>query len=206
MLNLNDDKIKSEGSSFDSSKIFGYEAVERVNNVDTIVKPVSNVVIVGFNQGVAANGSKFWDLQIRDSKGNENNIREYDVDPTRADSQKKVDSQLKRLKHILSKFVPEGTVLPQAQTFPEMWTAIENLLKQHQANTKPLRVKLVYNDKGFLTVPKYVPFMELMSVPAEQSKLKLDPNFDAVVRPSSDSAAEAMTSVDELADSPFSFD
>lgn len=205
MLNLNDDKIKSEGGNFDSSKIFGYEVVEKVDGVDTIVKTVKNAVIAGFNQGIAANGSKFWDLQVKDSKGNENNIREYDIDTTRPDSAKKVESQLKRLKHILSKFVPEGTPLPQAQTFPELWTAIENLLRQHQANTKPFRLKLVYNDKGYLTVPKYVPFIESMSIPEEQSKLKLDPKFDAVVRPSQDNAEDMMTMPSAAEDVPFSF-
>ena len=66
MLNLNDDSIKSEGGSFDSSKIFGFSVVEKVDNVDTIVRTLDNVVIVGFNQGVSGNGSKFWDIQMKD--------------------------------------------------------------------------------------------------------------------------------------------
>ena len=99
MLNLNDDAIKSEGGSFDSSKIFGYSVVEKLNNVDNIVRTLDNVVIVGFNQGVSQNGSKFWDMQLKDANGNETNMREYDIDQTRDAWEKKQESQLKRLKH-----------------------------------------------------------------------------------------------------------
>lgn len=205
MLNLNDESIKSEGGSFDSTKIFGYSVVEKVNGKDTIVRTLDNALVVGFNQGVSANGSKFWDLQMKDQNGNENNIREYDVDMSRDGWQKKQASQLKRLKHILSKFVPEGTPLPQAQTFPELWTAIENLLKQYQCNTKPMRLKLVYNDKGYLAVPAYVPFLEPMTVAAEQSKLSLNPNFDVLERPSKEDPEDAF-STPETADAGIPFD
>lgn len=193
MLNLNDDAIKSEGGSFDSSKIFGYSVVEKLNNVDNIVRTLDNVVIVGFNQGVSQNGSKFWDMQLKDANGNETNMREYDIDQTRDAWEKKQESQLKRLKHILSKFVPAGTPLPQAATFPELWTAIEVLMKTAQCNTKPIRLKLIYNRGGYLSVPAYVPFMEPMTVDAASTNLKLNPDFDTLVRPAKDSAAGQMT-------------
>jgi len=202
MLNLNDDAIKSEGGSFDPSKIFGYSVVEKVDGVDTIVRTLDNVVIAGFNQAVSAQGSNFWDIQLKDINGNETNMREYDIDKTRDNWEKKQASQLKRLKHILSKFVPEGTALPQAATFPELWTAIEGLMKTHQCNTKPVRLKLIYNDKGYLEVPKYVPFMESMTVAATGSKLQLKGDFDSLVRPSADKPEAAMA---ETSDQPLPF-
>ena len=193
MLNLNDEAIKSEGGSFDSSKIFGYSVVEKVNGVDTIVRTLDNVVVSGFNQAVSAQGSKFWDLQLKDINGNETNMREYDLDTTREGWEKKKASQLKRLKHILSKFVPEGTALPSAATFPELWTAIELLMKANQCNTKPIRLKLCYNNKGYLAVPAYVPFMESMTVAATATKLQLKGDFDELVRPQADKPSDVMS-------------
>ena len=175
MLNLNDDAIKSEGNGgFDTSKIFGYSVVEKVDNVDNIVRTLDNVVVVGFNQGVSNSGSKFWDLQMKDPKGNENNCREYDIDTS--------------------------------ATFPELWSAIEVLMKQHQCNTKPIRLKLIYNKAGYLAVPAYVPFMESMTVAAEQSKLKLNPDFDTLVRPQKSNPADVMSAPAAAGgDVPFAF-
>ena len=120
-------------------------------------------------------------------------MREYDIDKTRGDWEKKQANQLKRLKHILSKFVPEGTPLPSAATFPELWTAIEGLMKANQCNTKPIRLKLTYNDKGYLSIPKYVPFMESMTVAATATKLQLKGDFEELVRPQADKPADVMS-------------
>lgn len=182
MLNLNDDSIKTEGGNFDPSKIFGYEVVE--DNVITSL--LEGVVISGFDKGTSSTGSEYWDIQLTDNKGNSYNMREFDIDMTREHWEKKQASQLKRLKHVLSKFVPEGTPLPQAATFPELWQGVQQLLTANACNTKPIRLKLVYNNKGFLATPAYVPFMELASVPAEQSKLRLNPDFDTLIRPQAD--------------------
>ena len=185
MLNLNDDSIKTEGGNFDPSKIFGYEVV--ADNVITSL--LENVIIAGFDKGTSSTGSAFWDIQLQDSKGNTYNLREFDIDQTREHWEKKQASQLKRLKHVLSKFVPEGTPLPQAATFPELWTGVQQLLTTNACNTKPVRLKLVYNNKGYLATPPYVPFMELASVPVEQTGLKLNPDFDTLIRPQADKPA-----------------
>ena len=65
-------------------------------------------------------------------------------------------------------------------------------MKANQCNTKPIRLKLIYNNAGYLTVPAYVPFMEPMTVDANQTKLKLNPDFDNLKRPSKDEPAAAM--------------
>jgi len=202
MLNLNDESIRTEGGNFDPSKIFGYEVVAD----NTITSLLENVVIAGFDTGTSSTGSAFWDVQLKDTKGNTYNMREFDIDQTRQDWEKKQASQLKRLKHVLSKFVPEGTPLPQANTFPELWTGVQQLLTANACNTKPVRLKLVYNNKGFLATPPYVPFMELGSVPVEQTGLKLNPNFDTLVRPQADKPqAAATTGADSGAGVPFKF-
>ncbi len=202
MLDLNSEEIKAEGGAkkFDSTKIFGFEVVED----NEITKLAENVLISGFETGAAQSGSKFFDIKITDSKGNESNMREYEPDSTRDDYAKKCKSQQTRLKHILTKYVPEGTVLPAVATFPELWAAVQALLTAHQCNTKPMRLKLVYNNKGFLAVPPYVPFLEPMSIPAGDGKLNLNPQFDQLIRPQADSPAKVVavgTASDE--DLPF---
>jgi hypothetical protein len=190
MLNLNDESIRTEGGNFDPSKIFGYDVVEKVDNVDTITSLLEGVVISGFGEiGTSSTGSKFWDIQLTDSKGNTYNLREFDIDQAREGWEKKQASQLKRLKHVLSKFVPEGTPLPQAADFPALWLGVQALLTANACNTKPVRLKLIYNNKGYLATPAYVPFMELASVPVEQSGLKLNPDFDTLIRPQADKPA-----------------
>ena len=186
MLDLNNESINAEGGNFDPSKIFGFECV-----TDGVITGfVENVTICGFDTGVSGNGNAFWDVKLKDSKGNESNMREYDIDKSREGWEKKQNSQLKRLKHLLTKFVPEGTALPQAATFPELWSGIQAILVQAQCNTKPMRLKMVYNNKGFLSVPAYVPFLEPMTVGAMETKLKLT-DFDTTVRPQADNPAAA---------------
>jgi len=191
MLDLNEEGIKSEGGGkgFDSSKIFGYSVVED----NTIMRTLDNVMVSGFEHGASASGSAFFDIKLKDFNGNETNMREYDIDKTRGDWEKKQKSQLTRLKHIVTKFTPVGTALPTAAAFPELWKGIEALLIANQCNTKPMRLKLCYNDKGFLTVPKYVPFLEQMSIAAADSKLNLNPGFDTLTRPSADKPSAVMS-------------
>ena len=190
MLDLNNDEIKAEGKSgnFDPSKIFGYAVVED----NTIIKTLENVMVSGFDIGATDGGAKFFDIKLKDSNGNETNMREYEPDAARDDFAKKSKSQMTRLKHVVTKFVPEGTALPAVATFPELWEAVKQLLIANQCNTKPVRVKLVYNDKGFLSIPKYVPFLESMTIPAADSKLNLNPGFDNLTRPQADKPAAAM--------------
>jgi len=184
MLDLNNAEIKAEGKSgkFDPSKIFGYTVVED----NQIVRTLDNVLISGFETGETNTGTKFLDIKLKDTLGNEANMREYEPDSTRPDFAKKSTSQITRLKHILTKYVPEGTPLPAAADFPALWEGVKQMLIANQCNAKPVRLKLVYNDKGYLTVPKYVPFMEQMSIPVADSKLRLNPGFDSLTRPMAD--------------------
>lgn len=201
MLNLNDEAIKQDGSgkSFDPEKIFGYDVVQD----DEIKSLLENVTVTGFHVEQSDKGT-YFDIVLTDSKGNTTNIREYEPDANRDDFEKKKKSQLTRLKHIVTKFTPEGTQLPAANTFPELWQGVQQLLGQHQCNTKPVRLKLVYNNKGYLSVPKYVPFMELMTVPATDSKLNLNPDFDNLIRQKPDAPQVATATADTASgDLPF---
>ena len=200
MLNLNDEAIKEDGNgkNFDPSKIFGFSVIEN----DEIVDTVDNVRITEFKIDKNDKGGNYFDIVLQDENGNTTNLREYEPDATRSDFESKKKSQLTRLKHLVTKYTPEGTQLPQANTFPELWAGVRDLLGQNNCRSTPMRLKLVFNDKGYLTVPKYVPYLESMTVPKTESKLKLDRGFDNLIKSKPDtmksSSAEQAGDTDEL--------
>ena len=91
---------------------------------------------------------------------------------------KKMDSQMKRLKHIVSKFY--GANIPTYGTFEairsgirsfgELATRIAALLSPAVLQTKKFRVFVNYNYKNYISLPSFVPFMEDSAIPAEGSK------------------------------------
>lgn len=194
MFDLNDKAIEAEGkeSNFDPSKIFGYTQIVKD---DTIIDTVENVILSGIELGALENGTNYCDFNWTDGNANVYRMREFEVDPNFGNPAKKLESQLKRFKHIVTKYLPEGSSLPAANTFVELATAVKATLAQANANTKPMRLKMIYNDKGYLTTPKYVPFVESTTVPKADTKLKLT-DFDQLDRPKKDTGA----AVDAAAD------
>jgi hypothetical protein len=98
---------------------------------------------------------------------------------------KKEANLVKRLLHI-------GRKLVDANAFKQIKTESFELLAKSYINIignnykgKLFRGKIVYNNKNFTTFPNYVPFLELMSVPKEESNLKMS-NDDKVVKTKAD--------------------
>ena len=91
---------------------------------------------------------------------------------------KKLDSQMTRLKHIVSKFY--GDSIPRYGTFEairngvtsfdEFITRIVALLPANVLATKKFRIFVSYNYNDFLSLPPFVPFMEDGALPVEGSK------------------------------------
>ena len=82
-----------------------------------------------------------------------------------------------RIKHISTKFVPVESVDINAPDFEGFANQVIDLLTPHLPNNK-VRIKLVYNYRNYVSLPKYVPFIEKMAVAKSASRLKLDPGFD----------------------------
>lgn len=98
---------------------------------------------------------------------------------------KKQANLTKRLLHI-------GKKLVDASAFKQIKTeSFEQLAKSYIAiigdnyKGKLLRGKIIYNNKNFTTFPNYVPFLENMSIPKEQSKLKMGAD-DKVIKSKAD--------------------
>jgi hypothetical protein len=99
--------------------------------------------------------------------------------------QKKEANLVKRLLHI-------GRKLVDANAFKQIKTESFELLAKSYINIignnykgKLFRGKIVYNNKNFTTFPNYVPFLESMSVPKEESNLKMSGD-DKVVKTKAD--------------------
>lgn len=79
-------------------------------------------------------------------------------------------NQIKRLKHIATKFVTEDEFTIEAATFEAFCNSVIRILKG-KFEGKKVRIKVVYSDKNFTSLPKYVPFIERMDV--EKSTLEI---------------------------------
>jgi hypothetical protein len=73
-------------------------------------------------------------------------------------------NQIKRLKHIFTKFVSEEEFTIETETFEDFCKGIIKILKG-KFEGKKVRIKVVYSNKNYTSLPKYVPFIERMDVP-----------------------------------------
>lgn len=99
--------------------------------------------------------------------------------------QKKEDTQFSRMMQILLCFYTDEQLVFNCSTFEEFATEVTNYLNNAD-KSKLLRVKIVYNNKGYTTLPSYAKytFIEPMTLPEGQTtaiaKLGID-NFEKPV-------------------------
>ena len=85
----------------------------------------------------------------------------------------KIENQMKRLKHIATKFVSGDDLNISADNFENLAAKYIAILGNKYKGVK-VRVKVVYSNNGFTTLPKYIPFIENMNdTPKEKSKLEI---------------------------------
>ena len=85
---------------------------------------------------------------------------EWPVDESRAqDPAKAYENQGKRIKHILSKFIPEESIVIEGvNSYEEFANKVISLLGAANVGL-PVAIKLVYNQKGNLEFTKYLGFI-----------------------------------------------
>lgn len=94
--------------------------------------------------------------------------------------------QASRIKHIMSKFIPEAECLiTGVSTFDQFSAAVISVLGDKFKNTK-VRLKLIYNSKDYATFPKYPNFIEIQG--DTPTALKLSPR-DRVTKQVPDSSS-----------------
>lgn len=89
--------------------------------------------------------------------------------------------QATRIKHIMSKFIPEDQIKIKANSFKEYAEAIGKMLAGK--TDVALRLKVTLNTKDYYQLPKFPPFVERMDV--NPSKLEIT-SYDKIVKTTPD--------------------
>lgn len=142
--------------------------------------------------GVSSKGKKFAAFHFVNSK-NETLIHTewepFDEDETKLAN--KTLNQIKRFKHIITKFVPkeafEGFTV---NNFEEFVKKTIQILGNKYIGIK-VRLKVTLNNNNFTSLPNYTPFIELMSIPKEKSVLSINTAMDKMVKDSPDNEPQS---------------
>jgi hypothetical protein len=99
-----------------------------------------------------------------------------------------------RVKHILTKFMSDADAVIKAKDWKDYCDQISAKVK---ANTKDkkVRLKIVYNKAGFLSFPKFVPFIESMDV--KETKLTINPKYDKLSKETPDTNTTKKATTEE---------
>lgn len=105
---------------------------------------------------------------------------ELDTDET---FQNKEDKQFSRIMQILTCFYKDEELVFNGRTFKEWANEVVNYLNNAD-KTKLVRAKIVYNDKGYTTLPQYATytFIEPMTISKEDSSI-VELGIDKFSRP-----------------------
>ena len=116
---------------------------------------------------VSPNGNNFLAFTFTDEKGRV--LTKTEWQPTGPEDDvlmKKAQNQTKRIKHIMTKYLPEAETKIEYDT-NEGWIKYASTVK---AKLDPViagslvRIKAIYGQKNYVTLPNYIPFIERMDV------------------------------------------
>lgn len=122
---------------------------------------------------VSEKGSEFLVFHFEDEKGKQLAHTEYkasDNDPLVLAN--KEANQIKRIKHIATKFVSEDAFTFSADSFKEFSEKTIKILGSNFVGIK-VRLKVIYSWNNYTSLPKYVPFIEKMEIPKDKSNLEI---------------------------------
>jgi hypothetical protein len=131
--------------------------------------------------GVSPNGKKFAAFHFLNSNNEvlvHTEWEPFDEDETKLTN--KTLNQIKRFKHIITKYVPKESFEGfKAENFEEFVNKSIRILGNAHVGKK-VRVKVTLNNSNFTSLPNYTPFLELMSTPV--STLSINTAMDKMVK------------------------
>jgi hypothetical protein len=137
--------------------------------------------------GESSKGNKFAAFHFVNDKGEVLVHTEYQpsADTSKPDHEEKLANktlnQIKRFKHIITKFIPEDEFVLEADGFESfVKQCIQKLGNKYVG--KKVRVKVTLNNNDYTSLPNYVPFIESMAVTTEKSKLSINTAMDKMVK------------------------
>ena len=149
-----------------------------------------NISLVGVRAEKSVNGNNFIEFKFANDSNASFTHTEYEPSRTQMDTDETMDSkannQLSRILQLMKVFyTTEALASTKAEfdSFEGMTKWVKESLDAAD-KTQKMRVKIVYNDKGFTTLPRYAKytFIEPMSVSITDSKIKVL-GIDTMVRP-----------------------
>lgn len=172
--------------------IYSTELANKIETVDGSSKYLEagiheNVALVSARTEKSINGNVFLEVKFeKDGKILTHTEWESNKLPNMTDEeyQERVSRQVKRVLQILSCFYPKEVLTFAGATYKEFTDWAANLLNAAD-KTKLVRLKIVYNNKGYTTLPNYCKFtfIEPMNLPeGEKSKIAIL-NIDQITRP-----------------------
>lgn len=169
MINLNDDS-------------FNEKQISIFNNGTAGV--VNNVKLIRIERKTDAGNNPDYKLVFADSANCEVNFAFWYLDQNKDTFAKDLTKQGKTLKHLINCYAGANFQFPAFNTPQELLDTCMNILHQKAFNV-PVRVYATYGTtqgpKKYIQLRSYVPFIEPMSVPVEQTRLQ--PNsIDQMVR------------------------
>lgn len=146
-----------------------------------------NVKFVSARVGKSINGNIFIEFKFeKDEQTMTHTEWESTKKPMESeeDFQNRANRQVKRILQILSCFYPKEALVFAGSSFSEFANWVVNLLNAANKDIL-LRVKIVYNNKGYTTLPNYCKFtfIEPMNLPEGQVSKITELNIDVFVRP-----------------------
>lgn len=142
-----------------------------------------NVVLDSARVDKSPNGNSFIEILFKNGESATLTQTEWKPgkinDMTDADVQKKEDTQFSRMMQILLCFYTDEQLIFNGTTFEEFAKEVVDYLNNAD-KSKLLRVKIVYNDKGYTTLPSYAKytFIEPMVLPEGKTSAIVELGID----------------------------
>lgn len=172
--------------------IYSTELANKIETIDNSNKYLEagiheNVSLVSSRTEKSINGNTFLEIKFeKDGKMLTHTEWESNKLPEMTEEayQERVSKQVKRVLQILSCFYPKEALVFTGATYKEFAEWAANLLNAAD-KTKLVRVKVVYNNKGYTTLPNYCKFtfIEPMNLPEGQKSMISILNIDQITRP-----------------------
>lgn len=146
-----------------------------------------NVKLVSARADKSINGNKFLEIKF-EKEGKELVHTEWEPTPnptvSAEDNQKKATNQVSRIMQILKCFYPKEILTFSGDSYSDFINWVVTLLNSAD-KSKLLKVKVVYNSKGYTTLPNYAKFtfIEPMVLPEGEVSKIAELGIDVFTRP-----------------------
>lgn len=161
-------------------------SVEQSTNNFIVPGIQENVKLSGVRVDVSINGNAFIEFSFK--KANSGTATHTEWEPSKRDGQtdedfrNKCKNQYARILQILLCFYTKEQLEQHGNfnDFKGLTEFVKNCLEKADLENTPLRVKFVYNNKDYVSLPQYAvyTFIEPMSIKAEDSKIRILTNID----------------------------